>query len=66
MPSCARISGSLHMTTQTAVLIETLKALSSDLRWCSWNILSAQYHTVFVINHDSYVSVFSWKGESLE
>ena len=66
MPGCARISGSLHITIQTEVLIETLKALSSDLRWRSCNIFSTQDHTVAVIKHDEPAAVFPWKSESLE
>ena len=66
MPGCARIDGSLHMTIQTVVLIETLKDLSSDLRWCSWNNFSSQDHTVSVIAHDESAAMFSCKGESLE
>ena len=64
MPGCARIAGSIHMTMQTEVLIDTLKALSSDLPWCSCNIFSPQENTVAVINYDEYDSVFSWKGDS--
>ena len=66
MPSCARISVSLHMTIQAALSIETLKYLSSDLRWCSCNIFSTQDHTVALIKHDDSAAVFSWKVESLE
>ena len=66
MPGCAHISGSLHLTIQTAVFIETLKSLSSDLHWCSFNIFYTQYHTVAVITHGEFDAVFSWKGESLK
>ena len=66
MSGCAHISGSLHMTIQTEMLIETLKALSSDLRWCSYNIFSTQKHNVAVITHDESAAVFSWKGDILE
>ena len=66
MPGCALITGYLHMTIHTAVLIETLKALSSDLHWCSCNIFSTQEHTVAAIMHVEYAAVFSCKGESLE
>ena len=66
MPGCALIAVSLHVTIQTAVLIETLKALSSDLRWCSCKKKSTQDHTVAVVTHDESTAVFSWKGESLE
>jgi len=62
----ARISGSLHMTVQTAVLIETLKALGSDLRWCSCNIFSTQDHAAAAVARDESCAVFAWKGESLE
>ena len=58
MPGCASISGYLHMTTQTTVLIKTLKALISDLRWLSCNIFSAQDHTVAVIAHDESAAMF--------
>ena len=66
MPGCACISGSLHMTTHMVVLIDTIKVLISDLRWCSCNIFSTQKHTVAVIKHDESAAVFSWKGKSLE
>ena len=66
MPGCTCIYGYIHMTTQTAALIETLKALSSDLRWCSCNMFSIQDHTVAVITHAEYADVFYWKGGSLE
>jgi len=62
----ARISGSLHMTIQTAVLIETLKNLGADLRWCSCNIFSTQDHAAAAIARDESAAVFAWKGESLE
>jgi len=62
----ARISGSLHMTIQTAVLIETLQALGADLRWCSCNIFSTQDHAAAAIARDESAAVFAWKGESLE
>ena len=60
-----RIMGSLHMTIQTAVLIETLKALGADVRWCSCNIFSTQDHAAAAIAV-SGVPVFAWKGETLE
>ena len=60
-----RISGSLHMTIQTAVLIETLKALGADVRWASCNIFSTQDYAAAAIAADG-VPVFAWKGESLE
>ena len=65
MTGCARVARSLHMTIQMAVLIETLKDLSSELRWFSWNIFSTQYHTVAVITHDKSDTVFSWKNDIL-
>jgi len=61
----ARISGSLHMTIQTAVLIETLTALGAEVRWCSCNIFSTQDHAAAAIARDS-AAVFAWKGETLE
>jgi adenosylhomocysteinase len=61
----ARISGSLHMTIQTAVLIETLKNLGADLRWCSCNIFSTQDHAAAAIARDEGAAVFAWKGETL-
>jgi adenosylhomocysteinase len=64
--SGARISGSLHMTIQTAVLIETLKELGGDIRWCSCNIFSTQDHAAAAIARDESAAVFAWKGETLE
>ena len=61
----ARVAGSLHMTIQTAVLIETLKELGADVRWCSCNIFSTQDHAAAAIAK-SGVPVFAWKGETLE
>ena len=61
----ARIMGSLHMTVQTAVLIETLTALGADVRWCSCNIFSTQDHAAAAVVARG-VPVFAWKGESLE
>ncbi|UOD35149.1 adenosylhomocysteinase [Deferribacteraceae bacterium V6Fe1] len=60
-----RITGSLHMTIQTAVLIETLVDLGADVRWCSCNIFSTQDHAAAAIAK-SGVPVFAWKGETLE
>ncbi len=60
-----KIMGSLHMTIQTAVLIETLKALGADVRWASCNIFSTQDHAAAAIAADG-VPVFAWKGETLE
>lgn len=60
----ARISGSLHMTVQTAVLIETLRALGAQVRWASCNIFSTQDHAAAAIAKAG-VPVFAWKGESL-
>ena len=62
----ARIMGSLHMTIQTAVLIETLKDLGADVRWCSCNIYSTQNHAAAAIANDGSASVFAWEGENLE
>lgn len=61
----ARVMGSLHMTIQTAVLIETLVELGADVRWCSCNIFSTQDHAAAAIAARG-VPVFAWKGESLE
>ncbi|MDD9893531.1 MAG: adenosylhomocysteinase [Gammaproteobacteria bacterium] len=61
----ARIAGSLHMTIQTAVLIETLKALGADVRWASCNIFSTQDHAAAAIA-DGGTPVFAYKGETLE
>ena len=60
-----KISGSLHMTIQTAVLIETLKALGADVRWASCNIFSTQDHAAAAIAAGG-TPVFAWKGETLE
>ena len=60
-----KISGSLHMTIQTAVLIETLVALGADVRWASCNIFSTQDHAAAAIAAAG-VPVFAWKGETLE
>src|SRR5579859_8119109 len=70
----ARITGSLHMTVQTAVLIETLSALGAEVRWCSCNIFSTQDHAAAAvavgpngtIDDPKGVPVFAWKGETLE
>jgi adenosylhomocysteinase len=70
----ARITGSLHMTIQTAVLIETLVALGAEVRWCSCNIFSTQDHAAAAIvvgpegtpQEPRGVPVFAWKGETLE
>lgn len=61
----ARVMGSLHMTIQTAVLIETLVELGAEVRWCSCNIFSTQDHAAAAIVAAG-VPVFAWKGESLE
>ena len=69
-----RITGSLHMTIQTAVLIETLRALGADVRWASCNIFSTQDHAAAAVvvgpegtpENPKGVPVFAWKGESLE
>src|ERR1044071_743402 len=60
----ARITGSLHMTIQTAVLIETLVDLGANVRWASCNIFSTQDHAAAAIAQAG-VPVFAWKGESL-
>ncbi|MEZ7955542.1 MAG: adenosylhomocysteinase, partial [Bacteroidales bacterium] len=61
----ARVMGSLHMTIQTAVLIETLNELGADVRWCSCNIYSTQDHAAAAIA-EAGTPVFAWKGETLE
>jgi adenosylhomocysteinase len=61
----ARITGSLHMTIQTAVLIETLAALGAEVRWASCNIFSTQDHAAAAIA-EAGIPVFAWKGETLE
>jgi len=61
----ARISGSLHMTIQTAVLIETLVELGAKVRWASCNIFSTQDHAAAAIAKTG-IPVFAWKGESIE
>src|SRR6056300_517778 len=60
-----KIMGSLHMTIQTAVLIETLIELGADVRWCSCNIFSTQDHAAAAIAAAG-IPVFAWKGETLE
>src|SRR3954447_1535846 len=60
-----RVTGSLHMTIQTAVLIETLKDVGADVRWASCNIFSTQDHAAAAIAVTG-TPVFAWKGESLE
>src|SRR5665811_2463993 len=70
----ARITGSLHMTVQTAVLIETLVALGAQVRWASCNIFSTQDHAAAAVAvgpsgtvaEPRGVGVYAWKGESLE
>jgi len=61
----ARITGSLHMTIQTAVLIETLIDLGAQVRWCSCNIFSTQDHAAAAIAAEG-IPVYAWKGETLE
>ncbi len=61
-----KIMGSLHMTIQTAMLIETLKILGADVRWASCNIFSTQDHAAAAIAKNGSAAVFAWKGESLE
>jgi adenosylhomocysteinase len=60
-----RVTGSLHMTIQTAVLIDTLNELGADVRWCSCNIFSTQDHAAAAIAKNG-TPVFAWKGETLE
>merc|ERR1712156_621172 len=60
------INGSLHMTIQTGVLIETLEALGAKIRWCSCNIFSTQDHAASAIVAADTSAVFAWKGETLE
>ena len=70
----ARITGSLHMTVQTAVLIETLTALGAEVRWCSCNIFSTQDPAAAAVavgpdgtpEEPRGVPVYAWKGETLE
>ena len=70
----ARITGSLHMTVQTAVLIETLVALGAEVRWASCNIFSTQDHAAAAVavgpdgtpEDPKGIAVFAWKGETLE
>src|SRR5213596_3114021 len=70
----ARISGSLHMTVQTAVLIETLVELGAEIRWASCNIFSTQDHAAAAVvvgphgtpQEPAGVPVYAWKGETLE
>merc|ERR1712087_1016805 len=60
------INGSLHMTIQTGVLIETLQALGAKVRWCSCNIFSTQDHAAAAIARAETATVFAWKGETLQ
>ncbi|MEP7024853.1 MAG: adenosylhomocysteinase, partial [Actinomycetota bacterium] len=70
----AKVTGSLHMTVQTAVLIETLAAIGADVRWASCNIFSTQDHAAAAVavgvdgtpDNPKGTPVFAWKGESLE
>lgn len=62
----AKISGSLHMTIQTAVLIETLKELGAEIRWASCNIFSTQDHAAAAIAANKSANVYAWKGETIE
>jgi len=65
-----RIMGSLHMTVQTAVLIETLKVCGADIRWCSCNIFSTQDHAAAAIatgvDGERSAAIYAWKGETIE
>jgi adenosylhomocysteinase len=60
-----KVTGSLHMTIQTAMLIETLKTLGADIRWASCNIFSTQDHAAAAIAKNGSAAVFAWKGETL-
>ena len=60
-----KVMGSLHMTIQTAMLIDTLKALGADVRWASCNIFSTQDHAAAAIAQKGSAAVFAWKGETL-
>ncbi|MGD8266854.1 MAG: adenosylhomocysteinase, partial [Desulfobacterales bacterium] len=60
-----KVTGSLHMTIQTAMLIETLTALGADVRWASCNIFSTQDHAAAAIAENGSAAVFAWKGETL-
>lgn len=61
-----KVTGSLHMTIQTAMLIETLAELGADIRWASCNIFSTQDHAAAAIAENGTAAVFAWKGEILE
>jgi len=61
-----KVTGSLHMTIQTAMLIETLKELGADIRWASCNIFSTQDHAAAAVAKKKLAAVFAWKGETLE
>ncbi|MBU1220503.1 adenosylhomocysteinase [Myxococcota bacterium] len=61
-----RVMGSLHMTIQTAMLIETLHELGADIRWASCNIFSTQDHAAAAVAEKGIAAVYAWKGESLE
>ncbi len=61
-----KLTGSLHMTIQTAMLIETLHELGADIRWASCNIFSTQDHAAAAIAKSGTAAVFAWKGETLE
>ena len=61
-----RVTGSLHMTIQTAMLIRALHALGADIRWASCNIFSTQDHAAAAVVKNGWAKVFAWKGESLE
>ncbi len=61
-----KVMGSLHMTIQTAMLIDTLKILGADIRWASCNIFSTQDHAAAAIADKGSAAVFAWKGETLE
>ena len=60
-----KVTGSLHMTIQTAMLIDTLKILGADIRWASCNIFSTQDHAAAAIARKGSAAVFAWKGETV-
>ncbi|MBQ9407759.1 MAG: adenosylhomocysteinase, partial [Desulfovibrio sp.] len=61
-----KVTGSLHMTIQTAMLIKTLHSLGASIRWASCNIFSTQDHAAAAVAAQGLARVFAWKGESLE
>ena len=61
-----KVMGSLHMTIQTAMLIDTLRILGADVRWASCNIFSTQDHAAAAVADKGSAAVFAWKGETLD